>query len=85
MAVEAIGANATFYVPHSLRHGGATQAYLDGMSLDNVGHLGRWRSLTTARRYIQTGVALFGEFKLSKQLLRFGEFLNAAWPWRVGP
>ena len=43
------------YVPHSLRHGGATYGHLCGMSLTDVAHRGRWASLKTATRYIQSG------------------------------
>ena len=46
--------------------------------------MGRWRSLTTARRYIQQGVALLSELRLSKELIRQANLLVEAWPYRVG-
>ena len=46
------------YVPHSLRHGGATHDYLLGMRLEDVLFLGRWASTKSARHYVQTGRAL---------------------------
>lgn len=46
------------YVPHSLRHGGATRWHLLGHSVDDILIRGRWASTTSARRYIQAGRAL---------------------------
>lgn len=43
------------YVPHSLRHGGATYGHLCKMSLVDVAYRGRWKSLKTAEHYIQSG------------------------------
>lgn len=47
------------YVPHSLRHGGATKMFLEeGMTVETVMERGRWASSRTARRYIQSGRSL---------------------------
>lgn len=46
------------YVPHSLRHGGATHWFMQGRSVDDILVRGRWASTNTARRYIQAGRAL---------------------------
>lgn len=46
------------YVPHSLRHGGATRWHLLGRSVDDILIRGRWASTNSARRYIQAGRAL---------------------------
>ena len=46
------------YVPHSLRHGGATRLHLLGMPLEDILLRGRWSSSASARRYIQSGRAL---------------------------
>lgn len=46
------------YVPHSLRHGGATRWSLLGHSVDDIKLRGRWRSTESARRYIQAGRAM---------------------------
>lgn len=45
----------TKYVPHSLRHGGATHDFDGGMSVESVMAKGRWASTSTCRRYIQSG------------------------------
>jgi integrase len=47
------------YVPHSLRHGGATRYHhVKGWSIEDVLERGRWASVKSARRYIQSGVAM---------------------------
>lgn len=47
------------YVPHSLRHGGATRYHhVLGWSIEDVLARGRWQSVKSARRYIQSGVAM---------------------------
>jgi len=50
------------YVPHSLRHGGATHYFhVLNMSMETVLHRGRCASSESARRYIQMGVAMLME------------------------
>lgn len=46
------------YVPHSLRHGGATHDHLQNKPLEEILHHGRWASTKSARHYIQSGRAL---------------------------
>jgi integrase len=46
------------YVPHSLRHGGATHAYMAGVGIEDIMVRGRWAANKSARRYIQQGKAL---------------------------
>lgn len=47
------------YVPHSLRHGGATRYHhVHKWSIEDVLERGRWQSVKSARRYIQAGVAM---------------------------
>lgn len=45
------------FTPHSLRHGGATADLQAGVPLDQVVLRGRWASLESARRYLQTALA----------------------------
>ena len=54
-----IGARAGF-VPHSLRHGGATRDFLrlGNTSLEAIIVRGRWADIRSARRYLQKGPAL---------------------------
>lgn len=47
------------YVPHSLRHGGATRyRHVLKWSIEDVMERGRWVSSKSARRYVQSGVAM---------------------------
>ena len=46
------------YVPHSLRHGGATRLHLQRVSIEDILLRGRWSSTKSARRYVQSGRAL---------------------------
>ena len=46
------------YVPHSLRHGGATADHCNGVPMDDIILRGRWASLRSARRYVQAGQAM---------------------------
>ena len=46
------------FVPHSLRHGGATRDFLAGVPLEEVLRRGRWASTKSARHYIQSGRAI---------------------------
>lgn len=53
-----LGLGAIPFVPHSFRHGGATRDYMRGCSIEQIKLHGRWKSLESARRYIQQGPAL---------------------------
>jgi integrase len=46
------------YVPHSLRHGGATHDHLMRRPLEEILRHGRWASMKSARHYVQAGRAL---------------------------
>ena len=46
------------YVPHSLRHGGATHDHARGLPLEDILRHGRWASVKSARHYVQAGRAL---------------------------
>jgi hypothetical protein len=63
------------YVPHSLRHGGATLHHLDGHSIDDVLLRGRWSSTKSARRYIQSGRAMLLSMEAPNELIQSGNLL----------
>ena len=60
------------YVPHSLRHGGATSDFLHGRTIEQIMFRGRWKSMESARRYIQTGRALLVTLDLPAHLHAVG-------------
>ena len=45
------------FTPASLRAGGATNMFLDGVSIDRLKFQGRWRALGTLEHYIQEAVS----------------------------
>lgn len=58
------------YVPHSLRHGGATHLHgVEKMKVEDVMVHGRWAALKSAKRYIQTGRALLTNIKISSDIV----------------
>jgi integrase len=59
-------------VPHGLRHGGATDAFARGMSLEMVMMLGRWAVTSSTRHYIQMGPALLMDKDLDQALADLG-------------
>jgi len=73
------------YVWHSCRHGGATWYYLEDHPLEWVAVMGRWRSLSTARRYIQQGAALLAEARLPQHLALRAQALFTSWSRRAAP
>lgn len=56
--------------PYSLRRGGATTFFMKCGSLDRVLLMGRWTAAKTARIYLNSGLALLAEIKISTNLLR---------------
>ena len=54
LATAGLGLSAD-YVPHSLRHGGATRDYLNDVPIADVMVRGRWRAPKSAVHYIQQG------------------------------
>jgi integrase len=46
------------YVPHSLRHGGATRLHLRSVPLEDIMMRGRWASAKSARTYVQASRAV---------------------------
>ena len=58
--------NAAFSVnvhitPHSLRAGGATYYKMQNMSLEEIGLIGRWSNISTAKSYIDVVYAILPE------------------------
>jgi len=59
---------STRYVPHSLRHGGATRAFLEGVRMDDILLRGRWAAHKSAKHYIQSGRVLLAAAELPLSL-----------------
>ena len=65
------------YVPHSLRHGGATADFLSKGSVEFVHFRGRWKSIESLRTYIQTARALLAAQNVPPRLNGLGLELSA--------
>lgn len=73
---ESLGLGSTPYVPHSLRHGGATYDFMRGASINDVMLHGRWQQMKSASRYVQTGRALLAANEVPPQLNQRGLFFS---------
>jgi integrase len=65
------------YVPHSLRHGGATRLHLTKWPLEDIMMRGRWASAKSARTYIQSGRAMLMHMKAPKKITDLAVVLAA--------
>ena len=68
---------STSYVPHSLRHGGATRWHLQGKFIEDILLRGRWSSNKSARRYIQAGRAMLLGVTVPSTIATVGHILSA--------
>jgi integrase len=64
------------YVPHSLRHGAATQMFMLGYPLEYIMRKGRWEKTRTARYYIQEGQTLLAMHRVPTWLLSLSPLLT---------
>jgi integrase len=67
-----LGLGHTAYVPHSLRHGGATADFLLSGSIERVQFRGRWKSMESLRTYVQTARALLAAQDVPPALNQLG-------------
>ena len=69
------------YVPHSCRHGGATRLFQrNPLSLEAIKLRGRWKSLESAKRYIQQGVVLLTTVTVPRAVAILGRlFADQLW------
>ena len=57
------------YVPHSLRHGGATRLHMLRWSMEDILLRGRWASTKSARTYVQSGRAVLMSMKVPSRVV----------------
>jgi hypothetical protein len=72
-----LGVGHIAYVPHSLRHGGATADFLLTGSIERVQFRGRWKSMESVRTYVQTARALLAAQAVPAALNALGKQLSA--------
>ena len=63
--LKAVHFDKVDYRPYSLRRGGATHYFQLWNSLDKLLLAGRWQAATTARIYVNEGLAVLSELKLA--------------------
>ena len=68
----ALGLSHIGYVPHSLRHGGATFDFQNHLPMLDVMQRGRWAVLKSAQRYVQSGVSLLRLHSVPHAIFLFG-------------
>jgi integrase len=73
-----LGVGHTAYVPHSLRHGGATADFLLTGSIERVQYRGRWKSMESVRTYVQTARALLAAQEVPAALNTLGGLFSDA-------
>ena len=63
-------------VPHSLRHGGCTRLYhVVHMPINDIMIHGRWKSLKSCDRYIQTSISLSMTIDTPDWVMKVGKWL----------
>jgi len=64
------------YVPHSLRHGGATRMFLQRAPMQDIMERGRWESAKSCRTYLQTMKALLLSMEVPPAVYDAGVFAS---------
>lgn len=59
------------FTPHSIRRGGASHAFAEGVTFDELLIRGRWQSNRTARLYLDTGRAALIQTRFTPRQKRF--------------
>lgn len=62
--VDHLGLNSFHYLPYSLRRGGATSAYKEGMTFEQLFIKGRWQNVSTARLYLDQALQELTQIQL---------------------
>ena len=62
--VSHLGLQKFHYLPYSLRRGGATSAYREGATFDQLLIKGRWQNISTARQYVDQALQELSSLQL---------------------
>ena len=74
-----LGLDSLGWRPYSLRRGGATHAFVEGLSMSQVCVRGRWAHESTARMYIQEAVNLLQQMAIPAAALAGVQWLSDLW------
>ena len=73
-----LGLQELLITPHSFRRGRATQRFRETGSFHVVAEEGRWESLTTCRKYVDSAARELAEYSVDRAKLKLaGEQLDA--------
>ena len=76
-----LGLSRCRYVPHSLRHGGASADFLIHGSIERVQFRGRWKQMESLRTYVQSARALLAAQDVPPALNQLGMQLSDSLPY----
>jgi integrase len=68
VSCEMMGWKSVHFVPHSLRHGHASDDFINGVPVESIMTRGRWKSIESTRNYIQFGRVHLIRGRLSRVL-----------------
>ena len=74
-----LGLSQLGWRPYSLRRGGATHAFVEGLSMSQVCVRGRWAHESTVRLYIQEAVSLLQQMAIPAAALQTVQWLSDLW------
>jgi integrase len=75
-AVDALGLSSVGYVPHSLRHGGATYDSMRSVGVKELMMRGRWKAQKSLSTYVQQGQLLLTDTHLSMELFQCAQLIG---------
>lgn len=75
LACSTVGLGHIPFVPHSLRHGGATHCYMNGMTIETILHRGRWKSTASAAIYVRSGFSLLLSQEIPQSIFQQGKLI----------
>jgi site-specific recombinase XerD len=74
--INLLNLDSKIYSPHSLRHGGATHLYMNGMPINDILMRGRWAVHKSATIYIQMGRAIIIKNATNQKLIQLGNLID---------
>ena len=72
-SLSRFGLDGLGFVPHSLRHGGCTRDFLNGMKLPDLAFRGRWASTKSCETYVQASRALLMQLHIPQEVMEVGQ------------
>lgn len=74
MVAEMMGWKPVGFVPHSLRHGHASDDFINGVPIETIMTRGRWKSIDSTRHYIQSARVHLIRSRLSNEVPKLSNY-----------